>query len=711
MEDKRIKSIQELSENGAEIQEEEIINEESSVCAAGTTPAEAEITPADGEEQKLDDARRVKYLSPTALVFKRFFRNKLAVTGIIILAVLFAFCFLGSAIYPYREADVFMTIREIEFDYSFAKINEDYNNVYSENSKTGAVIRTMTNSYIKNDMQPYGLTEFGVTDPSSDKRYVIRKLNDNIYTVNFEDFDDILSYKTEEAVGSYTARGSRFIVGSGVSEELKNALTQAFEDAGGDVLAVSVTLNGNVYTLSDGKIVCAYGEPVTVLRTDDVTDELFEAAVSAAEGDFSHGGADYKKAVSSGLVTVSTEKSYVDTVATSYVFDRYDLNDVLTDNFRFNALIAIGLGNADFVSDSHAYGIYSEGENTVITCEKGGKTVPYAEPTVYSVRRYSGQDTISVATKKAMSAIMMEMKEEGLVSAKRTIKMEALDEDGNYVLDEDGEIVFDDEEFSVKSENKGMGQQFVFRNMQEKQVADIFAAPSSEHVLGLDGNAMDVLARMMYGGRVSLLIGFIVVFIEIILGTIMGGISGYFGKAVDNIIMRIVDVFYCIPTMPILIILGAVFDQMRLPNVERVIWMMAVLGFLGWPGIARLVRGQILSLREQDFMIAAEASGLTSRRKIFRHLIPNVIPQLIVQATMGLGGVIITESTLSFLGLGVKFPMATWGQIINSVSSLSEMTKYTYIWIPVGSLICLAVIAFNFVGDGLRDAFDPKMNR
>ncbi len=118
-----------------------------------------------------------------------------------------------------------------------------------------------------------------------------------------------------------------------------------------------------------------------------------------------------------------------------------------------------------------------------------------------------------------------------------------------------------------------------------------------------------------------------------------------------------------------------------------------------------------MSLREQDFMTAAEASGLTARRKIFKHLVPNVIPQLIVQATMGLGGVIITESTLSFLGLGVKYPTATWGQIISGFKTITELEAYTYIWIPVGALICLAVIAFNFVGDGLRDAFDPKMNR
>lgn len=164
--------------------------------------------------------------------------------------------------------------------------------------------------------------------------------------------------------------------------------------------------------------------------------------------------------------------------------------------------------------------------------------------------------------------------------------------------------------------------------------------------------------------------------------------------------------------MPILIILGAFFDSLRLSSYMRLVWMMAVLGFLGWAGVARLVRGQILSLREQEFMTAAEATGISTSRRIFRHLIPNVMPQLIVNATMGLGSVIITESTLSFLGLGVKHPLATWGNMINSVTGSSEsMLKYTYIWVPVGLLICLTVVAFNFVGDGLRDAFDPKMKQ
>ena len=199
--------------------------------------------------------------------------------------------------------------------------------------------------------------------------------------------------------------------------------------------------------------------------------------------------------------------------------------------------------------------------------------------------------------------------------------------------------------------------------------------------------------------------------IETIIGVVLGGLSGYCGGWVDNLIMRIVDIFYCIPSMPIIIILGAAMDAMRIDPQIRMLYLMLILGFLGWPGIARLVRGQILSLREQEFMTAAEATGIRASRRIFRHLIPNVIPQLIVTMTMSLGSTIITEATLSFLGLGVKFPFASWGNIINDVNDTYVLTNYWFIWIPAGVCLLATVLAFNLVGDGLRDAFDPKMKR
>lgn len=246
---------------------------------------------------------------------------------------------------------------------------------------------------------------------------------------------------------------------------------------------------------------------------------------------------------------------------------------------------------------------------------------------------------------------------------------------------------------------------------KETRVFDSYASPSAAHPLGTDKNGMDMLTRLMYGGRVSLVIGFIVQAISMLLGIVLGGISGYFGGWVDNLIMRIVDVFYCIPSMPLIIILGSAMDAMKVDPQIRMLYLMLILGFLGWPGMARLVRGQILSLREQEYMTAAEATGLSVSRRIFKHLVPNVIPQIIVSVTMGIGGTIITESTLSFLGLGVKFPFASWGNIINDVNNTFVLTNYWFIWIPAGTLLLLTVLAFNLAGDGLRDAFDPRMKR
>ena len=238
-----------------------------------------------------------------------------------------------------------------------------------------------------------------------------------------------------------------------------------------------------------------------------------------------------------------------------------------------------------------------------------------------------------------------------------------------------------------------------------------FERPSWDHFLGLDNNGMDVMTRLMYGGRVSLLVGFVVIFIEVFIGIIVGGISGYFGGWVDTALMRFVDLFNAIPFFPMVLIFGSVMDALEVDPMVRIFLLMAILGILGWTGVARIVRGQILSLREQDFMVATEATGIRTSRRIFKHLIPNVMPLLIVYATAGLGGIIITEATLGFLGLGIKYPLASWGSIINIASDSYVMTNFWFMWIPAGMLILLTVLGFNFVGDGLRDAYDPKMKR
>lgn len=228
------------------------------------------------------------------------------------------------------------------------------------------------------------------------------------------------------------------------------------------------------------------------------------------------------------------------------------------------------------------------------------------------------------------------------------------------------------------------------------------------HILGTDENGRDIFVRLMYGGRLSLLLSFFVVVIYTVIGVILGGLAGYFGKWVDMVVMRIVDILNCVPSLPVLLIVGTVLEGLGVDQSVRIYYMMGFLALLSWTGVARLVRGQILFLREQEYIVAAEALGMSPARKIFHHLVPNVMPQLIVSLTLGLGSVILYEATLSFLGLGVPIEMASWGQMVQRATE-----NYDYIadWLPAGCMIILAVLAFNFIGDGLRDALDPKMKR
>lgn len=251
----------------------------------------------------------------------------------------------------------------------------------------------------------------------------------------------------------------------------------------------------------------------------------------------------------------------------------------------------------------------------------------------------------------------------------------------------------------------------VIQILEHTATINSYDSPSKDHLLGTDDNGFDVFVRLMYGGRISLTIGFIVVILETIIGIILGALAGYFGGWVDQIIMRIVDIFNCIPTLPILLIASALIDSWGLTADQRIYVLMVIITIFSWSGVARLVRGQILSLREQEFIVATEVMGLPVWRRIFKHLIPNVMPQLIVSMTLGLGSVILYESTLSYLGLGVQLPKAAWGTMIATANDPQVLSYHTNMWLPAGFMIVIAVLGFNFVGDGLRDAMDPKSKK
>ena len=266
-------------------------------------------------------------------------------------------------------------------------------------------------------------------------------------------------------------------------------------------------------------------------------------------------------------------------------------------------------------------------------------------------------------------------------------------------------------ELDVKTTDAAGNEYSVIQFVEEKVDINQYAPLSSSHLLGTDEKGMDVFIRLMYGGRISLTLGFVVVILETLIGIIMGGISGYFGGKLDQIIMRLVDVLNCIPTLPILLIASVVIDSWQVESTMRIYYLMLIMTVFGWSGTARMVRGQILYLREQEYIVACEVMGIPVWRRIFKHLIPNIMPQLIVSMTLGLGSIILYESTLSYLGLGIPLPYAAWGTMISASTDPVTMAFYPNLWIPAGILIVIAVLAFNFVGDGLRDAMDPKSKR
>jgi peptide/nickel transport system permease protein len=237
-------------------------------------------------------------------------------------------------------------------------------------------------------------------------------------------------------------------------------------------------------------------------------------------------------------------------------------------------------------------------------------------------------------------------------------------------------------------------------NFQGNIVLTRYQPPSMEHFLGTDKFGRDIFSRILYGARISLTIGFIAIVISVTLGTLAGAVAGYFRGPVDTAIARLIDMLLSIPRLVLLLVIIAMFE----PNIFVLV---AALGLTGWESTARIVRGQFLSLREQEFVQASRALGYSDWRIILRHILPNTLAPIIVIATLGIGSVILTEAGLSFLGLGVQPPTASWGSMVND----GRDAMITAWWISTypGLAIVLTVVAFNLLGDGLRDALDPRL--
>ena len=227
-------------------------------------------------------------------------------------------------------------------------------------------------------------------------------------------------------------------------------------------------------------------------------------------------------------------------------------------------------------------------------------------------------------------------------------------------------------------------------------------APSAEHWLGTDGAGRDVWARLAYASRVSLTVGIVAVTVATTIGLVLGSLAGYCGGKIDSAIMRFTDIILCFPTLLVILSVVSIVGPSQI-NV------MVIIGAFTWPGMCRLVRAQFLSLRELDYILAARSIGASNRTIITKHLLPNVVAPVSVAITLGLAGAILTEAGLSFLGLSVQVPTPTWGNMLFGATTISLIENAWWLWLPPGLAIALTVLAINFVGDGLRDALDPRM--
>ena len=240
--------------------------------------------------------------------------------------------------------------------------------------------------------------------------------------------------------------------------------------------------------------------------------------------------------------------------------------------------------------------------------------------------------------------------------------------------------------------------------------------PSRAHPFGTDTIGRDILARTIYGGQISLTIGIFAAIVEVIVGVLVGAVAGYFGRWVDDVLMRITEAMLIIPSLFLLIVLAKALAG-KVPEIHllgrtfsgSVVVIIVVIGLTSWMYLARIVRANVLSLKELDFISASRALGVSDARIIFKHLLPNTIAPIIVSATLGVSGSILSEAYVSFLGLGVQTPTASWGNMLDS--SVKYIQSAPWLWFFPGLLILLTVLCINFIGDGLRDALDPRSTR
>lgn len=545
----------------------------------------ADQTPAQ-EQYSLNDDRRVKVLSPGMLVAKRFIRNRMAVTGLVILIFMFVFSFIGGLVSPYGQDQFFYTDKTIRKSFGEAKENTEFRYGSNSDELFGLTAQAKAMLAIQQGKDSFNF---------SNHNYTMNKVSDEMFTISCDGV--MVGYAAKDMVNA-------------------------------DAADQKLSFEFNYQALT------AYATGAKEFTADGVTYALAE------DGGVTLDGADY-----------------------AYI-SRYLVQAISPDVFL----------SRDFKDKLLA---------TIATAQDGKATFTYTDESLIMNEPEQTEDGENA---------------NGQTSGINT-------EDPNAPKQDDASNTATAEydlEFKAATNS--------WQILQEKSSRqyDQYSFPNMKHWLGTDMYGMDMLTRLMYGGRVSLLIGFIVIIIETVIGVIFGGISGYFGGWVDILLMRVTEIVGAIPFLPFALVLSAILQSSDLHENTRIFIIMLILGLLSWTGLAKLIRGQILAEREKEFVTAARSMGVKEGRIAFKHILPNVISVILVSVTLDFAGCMLTESSLSYLGFGVQLPRPTWGNMLDGSRNALVIQSYWWRWVFPALFLSIVVICINIIGDTLREVLDPK---
>lgn len=603
---------------------------------------------------------RTKIESPWTVSFRRLKKNKMALVSLIILVVLSTFAIIAPVVTPFH---------------------------YNEGNMPAGNMPWRLDVY----EYDWELPEEGVSGS-----YITVRPND--HTIHFLDDNGKFVFKEEQKSQVSTAD----------DPEMKRVYLSLHDEVEPSTFTVKSDVTGKTYMFR--------GDDFTLREVIQVEGNFmdFVADIESVEYDFENAYAKYE---AHGDVI---EVNFADSVNPTFIVN--GLEYLLNEDLSFHSIK---------VNDTTYYTIRDDKEVAIVNVD--GETVTVTERVApvevnaeeQYVRYEINGDVIELAQKKMGLKTVSVITYNGTVhneeSANR--RTDALEEEdiSDSVSAEYKQLQKDHDKFNKLADRKKtyaiyhMNGQEMFVDWSEEDEKDLITITADgelleqekqgnkSYILGTDKIGRCIYTRLVYGGRISLSVGLVATTINVFLGLLIGSISGYYGGMIDSIIMRLTEVVMAFPFLLICITMSVILG----PSIYNV---MLIIGLLGWPGISRMIRAQILSLREQEFMEAATALGIKDSNKITRHLWPNVMAMIIVYATLGMSGAILSEAGLSFLGLGVQPPKASWGNMLSNLTQ-KQIESMPWLWIPAGLAIFVTVMSFNILGDGLRDALDPKLKK